>query len=183
MVIIIIIIIVIFIILIIIIIIILDLINIVIIIIITIHQTTIIFNLSSRLLSWRRHFCLTCCASCLAAALLVSTSCLSLAELSVTGRINQSRNPRPCRIIWLCTGCSLNIVVFFQEFSKLCSLSLAPVLGCYWSFWKWPANRSDCTLLRVGLLRAGDGLQWIGKKTQFSMNTWYLHNYRHMFIK
>ena len=52
------------------------------------------------------------------------------------------------------TGCSLNIVFFSQEFSKVCHLSLA-------STWlllvvqKLPANRSDCTLaLRLELWRS-----------------------------
>ena len=41
--------------------------------------------------------------------------------------------------------------VFFQEFIKLCNLSLAQ-LGCCWLFRKWP--RSDCTL------RSLTGMSW-----------------------
>ena len=69
------------------------------------------------------------------------------------------------------TMCSLNIVVFFQEFSKVCHLSL----GCYWLYKKLPANRSNCTLaLRWELLRsltamkAREGLLWIVKTHNFS---------------
>ena len=43
------------------------------------------------------------------------------------------------------TGCSLNIVFFSQEFSKVCHLP-SPALGCYWLYKKIPANRSEYTL-------------------------------------
>ena len=45
----------------------------------------------------------------------------------------------------ICIGCSLNILFFSQEFSKVCHLSLART-RCYWLYKKLPANRSDCTL-------------------------------------
>ena len=45
-----------------------------------------------------------------------------------------------------CTGCSLNIVGFFSKNFQIFVTSPSSVLGCYWSFRKWPANRSDCAL-------------------------------------
>ena len=40
--------------------------------------------------------------------------------------------------------CSLNIVSFFQEFSKVKIVnSPSPTIGCYWLYKKLPANRSD----------------------------------------
>ena len=53
----------------------------------------------------------------------------------------------------------VNIVGFFFKNCQNFAASPLPVLGCYWLFRKWPANRSDRTLLRVGPLHAGDGLQ------------------------
>ena len=71
------------------------------------------------------------------------------------------------------TGCSLNIVFFSQEFSKVCHLSLAST-RLLLVVQKLPANRSDCTLaLRWELWRsitamlAREGLQRIVKKHDF----------------
>ena len=44
---------------------------------------------------------------------------------------------------YVSTGCSLNIVGFFSRMLTI----LRPFLRrCYWSFRKWPANGSACTL-------------------------------------
>ena len=62
--------------------------------------------------------------------------------------INQSRNMehygKECKILEILdTGCSLIILFFSQEFSKVCHLSLA---SCYLLYKKFPVNSSDCTL-------------------------------------
>ena len=68
--------------------------------------------------------------------------------------------------------------MFFSKNFQYFAFSPSPALGCYWLDRKWPANRSDCTLrfqIRwVALLQAGGGLQWIGKKHIFFMNTLYV---------
>ena len=42
------------------------------------------------------------------------------------------------------------ILSFFQEFSKVCNLSLAST-WLLWLYKKLPANRSDCTYTRIAL--------------------------------
>ena len=49
------------------------------------------------------------------------------------------------RYCLLYTGCSLNIV-FLSKNSRKFATSPSPALGCYWSYKKLPANRSDCTI-------------------------------------
>ena len=81
-------------------------------------------------------------------------------------------NPRVSEKCITGTGCSINIVFFFQEFLKVCHLSLASTaIGCT----KMPVNRSDCTLaLRwkpwrsLTAMHARNRLQWIVKKHNFS---------------
>ena len=72
------------------------------------------------------------------------------------------------------TGCSSNIMFFFQEFSKVCQLSLAST-RLLMVVEKITTNRSDCTLaLRWELWRSLTAmqerkrLQWIVKKHNFS---------------
>ena len=71
------------------------------------------------------------------------------------------------------TGCSLNIVFFAN--------SPSPALGSYWSYQKWSANRSDCTLvLRWKALKVfysdvrEEGVAVNCEKTQFFLNTLYM---------
>ena len=44
------------------------------------------------------------------------------------------------------TECSLNIVFFSKNFS-IFSTSPSWALDCYWLYRKWPANKSNCTVL------------------------------------
>ena len=80
------------------------------------------------------------------------------------------------------------IKICFQEkflfFPKnVTAMNPSTALGCYWSFRKWPANTSDCTLaLRWQLcsdtyVDETDGLQWILKNQSFleyPVNAWLI---------
>ena len=77
---------------------------------------------------------------------------------------------------FLSTGCSGQNCVFPGIFCLLRPL-LSPALGCFLSFRKWRANRSDCTLplpWRSQRYVSEVGLRWIVIKTQFFLNTLYL---------
>ena len=65
-------------------------------------------------------------------------------------------------------GCSGKIVSFFL---------LPPLPRCFWSFRKWPTNRSDCTLRSLSRISwsptcRGMGCSDLGK-TYFLINTLY----------
>ena len=70
----------------------------------------------------------------------------------------------PLSLSYPATGCSGKIVVFLQEFSLFCHLSLSQTLGRYWlsrNWPNWPANGNDCTLaLRWNLWKSLTAIGW-----------------------
>ena len=98
--------------------------------------------------------------------------------------------------IW---GCSLNFVFFFSKNCLYFATSPSPSLGCYRLYKNGQPNKSDCTLGSLARMSCsstcrgwvwnlspssnsdGDGLQWIGKNTNFNEHT-VLYFYHIIFI-
>ena len=103
--------------------------------------------------------------------------------------LDSSRMTRTCKKLyarWILSTIFLSVLLFFCH--SLCDSDLlyrafrkkrrifitlqplkSPVLGCWWSFIKWPANKSDCTLSLRWELRWSLATIW--RKKQFLLNT------------
>ena len=72
---------------------------------------------------------------------------------------------------------------FFSKNSRKCAASPSPALGCYWSYKKLPANKSDIRIalraFMVSYSDVGDGGVAVNceKKTHFFLDILYINIY------